>query len=220
MTAQDPRPPLATLDPKVQVAVRAVELRHLFLTLQVVHDLARDPAIPLLQPYLDLTAAPGARDHPIALLHPDDLAQRFPPHHPTREPIRFSARRVLQAMASDDVSDELIGEDLASIAMMHAAIRLGDLLDRHHLYRANVPVLQFARHFRNACAHGDRWYFEKGQPHPKQPAQCRHLVITAALQGQRATFETVTPRLFVEFLGDVANHFVPGIAPPPNPYHP
>ncbi len=79
--------------------------------------------------------------------------------------------------------------------------------------RNDVPLLQFARHFRNACAHGDRWHFNADQP--KYPAALRNLVLTRDLRGQQATFVTVSPWHFIEFLDDLSNHFAPGSVPPP-----
>jgi hypothetical protein len=70
------------------------------------------------------------------------------------------------------------------------------------------PLLEFARHYRNACAHGDRWSFRAGEP--CFPASCRQLTVTAALHGQKATWTTVGPRLHVEYLDDIADHFAPG----------
>ena len=79
--------------------------------------------------------------------------------------------------------------------------------------RRTEPLLQFARHFRNACAHGDRWYFKNGEP--KHPASCRGLTLDASLDGRRATYETVSPRLYIEYLDDISNYFQPGLVPPP-----
>ena len=47
------------------------------------------------------------------------------------------------------------------------------------------------------------------------PATCRGLTLTDDLHGKRATLEAVSPRLYVDFLDDIANHFVPGRVPPP-----
>jgi hypothetical protein len=81
-------------------------------------------------------------------------------------------------------------------------------------FRAEVPLLQFARHFRNACAHGDRWHFHGDEP--KRPAVCRHLTLTPDLHGQRATWTKVTPRLFVGYLDDIATYFTSDSPAPAN----
>jgi hypothetical protein len=33
--------------------------------------------------------------------------------------------------------------------------------------------------------------------------------------GKRATFKTVSPKLYVEFLDDISNYLLPGAVPPP-----
>jgi hypothetical protein len=78
----------------------------------------------------------------------------------------------------------------------------------------SVPLLQFARHFRNAAGHGDTWNYDASGP--PYPAACRKPVLTGAHVGRRATWETVSPRLFVEFLDDITEQFSPGLVPPPN----
>ena len=98
--------------------------------------------------------------------------------------------------------------------MLLGATRIGDLILQGNYSKTTEPLLQFARHFRNACAHGDRWYFTNGEP--KHPASCRGLTLDAALDGKRATYETVSPRLYLEFLDDISNYFLPGSVPPPS----
>jgi hypothetical protein len=100
-----------------------------------------------------------------------------------------------------------------SISMLLGGTRIGDLIIKGNHSRRDVPLLQFARHYRNACAHGDRWEFKPGQP--ETPAVCRGLTITSNLHGQRATWTSVSPRLYVEFLDDISNYFLPGSVPPP-----
>jgi hypothetical protein len=125
------------------------------------------------------------------------------------ERLVFSAREVLAKMAmlqGDPV------RDLLSICMLLAGTRLGDMIVTGGHLRNDVPLLQFARHFRNACAHGDRWHFVRGEP--KHAAALRDLVLTRDLHGRQATFVTVSPRRFVDLLDDLSNHFVPGFVPP------
>ena len=106
----------------------------------------------------------------------------------------------------------VLANDMMSVTMLVGATR------RHMILQAGLtsrhePLLEFARHFRNAAAHGDRWTFRRGEP--AYPAACRDLVLTENLHGVRATWKTVTPRRYVEFLDDIANHFAPGSVPPP-----
>lgn len=108
---------------------------------------------------------------------------------------------------------EVVAHDLLSVAMLLGGTRLGDMITQGNHGRSDVPLLQFARHFRNACAHGDRWHFIGNEP--QHPAACRDTVLTAALHGRRATYETVGPRRYVEFLDDLSNYFAPGTVPAP-----
>jgi hypothetical protein len=122
----------------------------------------------------------------------------------------FSAREVLAAAA------KLPGDairDLMTMSMTTAATTLGQMLKDGDHYQRDVPLLQFALHLRNAAAHGNRWHLRSGQP--KHPAACRYLTITPDLHGRQAAWGTVSPQLFVLFLDDLANHFVPGSVPPP-----
>ena len=86
----------------------------------------------------------------------------------------LSARGVLTALSR--LRGDVLGEDLMSGAMTMGAVRLGDLLAPADLLRPDVPLLQFARHFRNACAHGDRWHLRGGEP--GFAATCRDLVLS------------------------------------------
>jgi hypothetical protein len=108
----------------------------------------------------------------------------------------------------------IVGNDLMAVAMLLGATRLGDMILEAGLSSREEPLLQFARHFRNAAAHGDRWEFRGDEP--QYPAECRDLALTQDLHGQRATWVTVDPKRYVEFLDDISNHFLPGSVPPPN----
>jgi len=63
--------------------------------------------------------------------------------------------------------------------MMLGATRLGEMIQTGGHPQASVPSLQFARHCRNACAHGDRWEFRGAEP--KTSATCGHLTLSPAL---------------------------------------
>lgn len=123
------------------------------------------------------------------------------------EGLEFSLREILTKVTY--IRGDTLGQDLLSLAMLLGATRIGDMIMLGKHGSTDEPLLQFARHFRNARAHGDRWNFRKGEP--AHPAACRDLVLTASLHGQRATWETVSPR-YVEFLDDISNFFVPGSA--------
>jgi len=94
--------------------------------------------------------------------------------------------------------------------MMHGATRIGDMIIAGGHHDPSSPLLEFPRHFRNACAHGGRWHFRQGEP--RRDAQVRGFVVTANLHGHRAPWITVEPRLYVEFLEDIAEYFAPEVA--------
>jgi hypothetical protein len=127
--------------------------------------------------------------------------------------LRLSVREILTAAAK--LRGPALSNDLMAMAMLTAATQLGDMITNGGHTRREVPLLQFARHFRNAAAHGNRWHFGPGEP--KSPASCRHLTLTPDLHGQRAAWGGggVTPLLFVYFLDDLSNHFASGLVPPP-----
>lgn len=104
-------------------------------------------------------------------------------------------------------------DDLFAIGMLLGATRLGNMIERRGILNdTGMPLLQFVKHFRNACAHGDRWHFIGPI---KYPASCRDITLTDDLHGKRAMMDVVAPRLYVDFLDDISNHFVPGRVPPP-----
>jgi hypothetical protein len=180
------------------IATRAQEFKLAFLAQELCLSVLLDPAAPVLRYLQEQTSVGREDDIPIQLQH-----------HSGELALTFSAREILTKVT------RLRGQpiiDLMAMSMMTAATQLGDMIDRGGHRRTNVPLLEFSRHFRNACAHGDRWNFLNGAP--RTTAACRGLTLTAPMHGQRATWCTVTPRLFVEYLDDLANHFVPGCVPP------
>ena len=86
---------------------------------------------------------------PVQLFHDDGC--------PGRECLSFSARQIFTAATR--LRGEAVGHDLMSISMLQAGLRLGDMIRKGDHYRDDVPLLQFAYHFRNACGHGDAWIF-------------------------------------------------------------
>ena len=171
---------------------------HLALTLNLPALL--HPQLPALHTFLAVNGLPADADLPVEVMNDPSDADR----------IVFQAREVF-TLASKLRGDTLF-HDLISTSMTNAAVRLGDMIQKGGHGRTDVPLLQFARHFRNACSHGDVWNFAAdGPPHL---AACRSLTLSGNLVGQRATWKTVSPRLFVEFLDDISNYFVPGLVPP------
>lgn len=196
---------VTTLTPPtaLDIATRAQQHKVLYLALNLTSTTMLLPELPVLTTLLTRMEADPNSDFPLELFHGNT-------GDADEKPLTFSAREVLT------VATRIRGEairDLMSTSMINAGVIIGDMIQKGGHGSTTVPLLQFARHFRNACGHGDRWDFRDGAP--PHPAACRHVTLTAAHNGQRATWETVTPRLFVEFLDDIANYFVPGIQPPP-----
>jgi hypothetical protein len=184
------------------IAQRAQEFKLVFLGFSAVVPQLVDPHLPLLRWELFRGGSPLDGDYPILV---ND--------QPGGPGIAYSARETFTKLAT--VRGDVLRHDLLSIAMVQAAIRLGDMVTTCVPWsqRKDQPLLEFARHYRNACAHGDRWHFARDEP--RNPAACRDLVITSGLQGRKATYQTVAPRHHIEFLDDLANYFVPGYVPPP-----
>lgn len=183
-----------------QIAIRAQEFKIAYLAQQQALVAMLHPELPLLQFMRSVTDTPPDGDLPLQV-----RGKRDPD-----KVLSYSMTEVLRRATS------LRGEiviDLMAAGMIVAVTRLGDMIIEGNHGRRDVPLLQFARHFRNACAHGDRWHFTSGEP--RTPAVCRDLTLTEELHGTKAAWDTVDPRLFIEFLDDVSNHFVPGLVPPP-----
>jgi hypothetical protein len=186
---------------EVDIARRAQEMKLLFLGTMLTLPSLFDPALPVLRWELARLGTPADGDCPVVLKHQRDDAKA----------LEFSMREILTKVTR--LRGEAVGHDLLSVTMLLGGIRLGDMIVQGQHSKSDVPLLQFARHFRNACAHGDRWNFAKNQP--EHPAACRDTVLTAALHGQRATYDIVSPRRYVEFLDDLSNYFLPGSVPAP-----
>lgn len=105
--------------------------------------------------------------------------------------------------------DGEIRHDLLAGTMNQAVVALWDLLPKP---KPDDPEMQFFRHYRNAIAHGDRWHFDGSEP--RHPARFRHLEVTRDLEGQRASFDTVAPGLFVQLLDYLVERFDPSQAVP------
>ena len=187
-----------------EIALSAQQWKVLFLgqNLSVMSMLM--PDLPVLRAALELAGLPLDGDFSMDLMHGTDEAG------PNRERYSFSAREV--ATKASMLRGTIL-QDLISMPMLTAALRVHDMVKLSGLNDPNEPLLEFARHYRNACAHGDRWYFRGEEP--RRPAQCRDVALTADLHDARATWNVVSPRLHVEFLDDIANFFVPGLVPEP-----
>ncbi|HET8863514.1 MAG TPA: hypothetical protein VFM94_09725 [Solirubrobacterales bacterium] len=93
-------------------------------------------------------------------------------------------------------------EDLLPLTAIYGATILGDRLQNAQLTKVGQPLLQFARHLRNACAHGNRWHFRGGEP--KHKAELRGRRLDASLDGSKAMYGWLGPGDYLDFLEDLA----------------
>jgi hypothetical protein len=94
--------------------------------------------------------------------------------------------------------------DLLLTGAMQGAVRLYDDLNEVGCIQRHrgVPLLQFARHFRHACAHGNRWHFRGAEP--KYPAALRGRSLDRSLHGSPALFDWVGPGDYLDYLDDLS----------------
>jgi hypothetical protein len=178
-----------------RVAQRAQEHKLLFLGVKLSLLSMLDPRLPILRWALERAGLPPDGDMAVALRDADEV-----------DAPSYSIREILTKVTA--LRGDVVAQDMLSLAMLTGATRLGDMINRAGLSSPQEPLLEFARHFRKAAAHGDRWEFLGDEP--KHPAACRDLVLTKDLHGLRATWTTITQRRYVEFLDDITNHFSPG----------
>ena len=163
-----------------EIAQRAQELKVMYLGLMLMFPLMVDPQLPALQWALQHGCGGPEDDILLQLGHrPED-----------QEKLTSSARAVL-TLASQ-LRGPVMKEDLLSASMLVGGTRLRDMIRLRGPWPTDQPLIQFARHFRNACAHGDRWNFHGNEP--QYPAACRDTVLDRSLQDRRCTYETVSPR--------------------------
>jgi len=93
-------------------------------------------------------------------------------------------------------------EGILNIGIISGATALGDALKQAGLGWSTDPLLQFARHLRNACAHGNRWHFLQGEP--KQRAALRGRELNASLHGSPAVMDWLGPGDYLDYLDDLA----------------
>lgn len=169
------------------IAARAQELKAAFVGVILSLPVLLDPEMPLL----DVLRRYGqTHDSPIAIRRLDGS------DHSTMD-IRFWLTRC------SSLRGEILAEDLLSFAMMLGATRVWDMVEQAGLRDPDQPLLEFARHFRNACAHGDRWHFLGGEP--RHRAALRERELQSSLHGTRATYVWVAPGDYLDFLDDISS---------------
>jgi hypothetical protein len=171
----------------VDIAARAEKLRYVFLGLMFALMPLLDPRRPLVS--LLETYYGSSRTAPLQVFRSDGTLQSTE-----------SMEQVLGKATT--LHGEVLRDDLWTIGMMHGATRLYDMMDGASLVLPGQPLLEFGRHFRNACAHGNRWHFYRGEP--KHPAVLRGRPLTAALQGGQAAMGWVGPGDYLDYLEDLA----------------
>ncbi|MFF4475411.1 hypothetical protein ACFYZ3_38410 [Streptomyces sp. NPDC001599] len=95
--------------------------------------------------------------------------------------------------------------DLLAFMVMHGVARIGDAIDQARLRDPSSPLLEFTRHLRNACAHGNRWHFRGTEP--RFPAALRARSIDSSLHGSQAVNGWLGPGDYLDLLDDLADHF-------------
>ncbi|MFF7525957.1 hypothetical protein [Streptomyces pseudovenezuelae] len=95
--------------------------------------------------------------------------------------------------------------DALAFTVMHSVTRLGDAIEHAGLRDKNSSLLEFTRHLRNACAHGNRWHFRNGEP--RNPAALRGRTIDASLHGSQAVNGWLGFGDYLDLLDDLAAHF-------------
>jgi hypothetical protein len=197
MNTKENNPPQAH-----DITLRALQLKALYLGTTLAVPALLDPNLPILQHILKSTGRPTS----------SDIDYYIGGNESSNEKIAFSSRQVLTTVSQ--LRGEVVSDDMLASSMLLGAVRIGDMIQKSGLSSTQAPLLQFARHFRNACAHGDIWEIRNSaiiDGKLKHPARLRELEITPDLNGKRATMKTVHPKLYVEFLDDIAKYFMPDL---------
>jgi len=178
---------MSTQETNDEIATRAEELKIAFLGVSLAMPALLDPRTPLLDIYCRLY---GKRpDSPVEIGRLDGSFH-------SADPIGAVLARVAALQHGGR-------KDVLTFAGMHGATRIGDSLLRADLVRNGEPLLQFARHLRNACAHGNLWHFGHGEP--KHPAELRGRRLDASLHGSKALYGWVAPGDYLDYLDDLAD---------------
>lgn len=178
------------------ISRRAGELGDLYLGLMAALPAVLHPSLPLLRVYAEQFGQPA--DSPVVVERKDGT------RHSTT-PIFEVLRR------ASTLRGEVMRNDLMAVAALQGATRIGDMIDQASARDSSSPLLEFARHLRNASAHGDRWHFQHGEP--RHPAALRGRTLDASLHGSKVMFEWLAPGDYLDFLNDIEARFASGSAP-------
>lgn len=172
-------------------------IAHHARVLHVSHEVAADammsPDQPLLHWHLSRFPPDPSGDAPIDIPGPGDTT------------LRFSARETLTAIQRTGHED--LRHDIIATGMILGTLRLADAVEKggYHLY--DEPLLEFLRHYRNACAHGGRWRMKVSKTHGWNKAALRGLELHPDLDGEVAVLGTVDRAMHLHLLEDVASYF-------------
>lgn len=176
-----------------RIGLIAHHARVLHVTHEVTADAMMSPDQPLLHWHLSRFPPDVSGDGPIDIPGPDDTT------------LRFSARETLTAIQRTGHED--LRHDIIATGMILGALRLADAVEKggYHLY--DEPLLEFLRHYRNACAHGGRWRIPVSKKHGWKKAALRGLELHPDLDGEVAVLGTVDRATHLHLLEDVASYF-------------
>lgn len=166
----------------------ANSLKSLFLAQNLTLTAMMHPSTPVLNWFHSYLGAPPNSDLPIDLMKRD-----------SDEGLRFSAKQAFQHVQKMPNAD--VRKDLLAGPILSGALKIGNILTDSQLIVPQNSLTQFAKHFRNAAAHGDKWHFKGNEPN--HPAHTRDVRIDRSLHGSRATFHTVGPYEYFRFLDEI-----------------
>lgn len=169
------------------IADQAEDLKTAFVGLQLSVPMLMHPQVPLLDFYETVAEMPA--EAPVEIRRQDGTVR-------SDESIGEILRRIPTMPGAG------LREDLLPLTAIYGATILGDRLQNAQLTKVGQPLLQFARHLRNACAHGNRWHFRGGEP--KHKAELRGRRLDASLDGSKAMYGWLGPGDYLDFLEDLA----------------
>jgi hypothetical protein len=173
-----------------RIATLAEELKAAYAGLNLAVVTLADPRLPLWPVWRDVYEM--TPDAPLIIRRQDGT--------------QHSGERVYDVLArAAAIPGGGLRGDLLSFVCMHGATRIGDQIKEAGLRDKDNPLLEFVRHFRNACAHGNRWHFTNNEP--RYPAALRGRAVTAAMHGSRAAPDWVGPGDYLDMLDDLITHF-------------
>ena len=100
--------------------------------------------------------------------------------------VQFSFKDSVRPLITGEVEHHRVLSNLTQQLLGHC---WEVLRQRGGVPKYDNPVIEFYRHVRNGCFHGNRFHFESDQP--RHPAQWRGLVISSALEGRTILRESL-----------------------------